>query len=313
MLDNEAMWVQLEADGYIVIPNVVDAVAVDKAMRVINRSLGAHMPIRESMCPDCGGKKEITDLLKSSTLTGILATLLGPYSGGGGAQIALRFPGDNTDENFNVYPNWADHWHIDGLSTPNSTRMNSIPTGDIHNFTALVGVLLQDVPAEDMGNLTLYPGSHFELQNYFRAVGFDDVLARGTDALPKKMKFSRPPKQICGRAGDVVIVNYMTAHLVAPNSSSSIRYCVYFRLKGAGFAENAAGRKHRPDSMLDAWKDWPGLAKAKKLIEWKEQEQLKMAIKESARAVTAIATPMIEPSDEDEELKKVLERSKNEY
>jgi hypothetical protein len=161
-----------------------------------------------------------------------------PFSGGGGGQIALRFPGDNTGPDFELYEGWEKHWHIDGLCTPNSNN-NSIPSGDIHNFTALVGVLLQDVPAANMGNLVLYPGSHYQLQDYFRSNGFENVLSRGTAALPMALvannisstssgKSSRGPVQICGRAGDAIIVNYMTAHLVAPNTSSSVRYVAVY-------------------------------------------------------------------------------------
>jgi hypothetical protein len=55
--DNEEMWDHLEQDGYIVVPGVVDAEVIDKALRVINRSLGKYTPIREKMCPDCGSLK----------------------------------------------------------------------------------------------------------------------------------------------------------------------------------------------------------------------------------------------------------------
>jgi hypothetical protein len=243
----------------------------------------------------------------SSTLNGILETLIGPFTGGGGAQIALRFPGDNTGPNFEIYPDFMNHWHIDGLSVPNST-LNGVPVGDIHNFTALVGVLLQDVPAENMGNLVVYPGSHYELQNHFRTVGFHDALQIGTQALPK-IKFSRPPIQICGKAGDVVIVNYLVAHLVAPNVSSSIRYCTYFRLKASSFARNnSSGLQHRPQSMLDAWCDWPGLEKARRSRDRKkkEEEQYRQAI---AASISATAVH----SSEDDDFIKAIEKSKREF
>ena len=294
VMDNASRWAQLESDGYTVIPGVVDPIEIDKALRVINRSLGKHTPIRENMCPGCGGMKEITDLLSKSALKGILETLIGPFSGGGGGQIALRFPGDNAGPNFEVYPGWENHWHIDGLSTPDSTQ-NSIPSGDIHNFTALVGVLLQDVPEENMGNLVLYPGSHLELQEHFKSVGFSEVLTHGTKALPK-LNFARAPVQIRGKAGDAIIVNYLTAHLVAPNLSSSIRYCIYFRLKGQCFEQgNRRALKHRPESMLDAWLDWPRLAKANR------------------ERIQAAANTNVYESSEDEELRRALAQSTIEY
>lgn len=294
LMDNATRWAQLESDGYTVIPGVVDPADIDKALRVINRSLGKHTPIRENMCPGCGGMKEITDLLNKSALKGILETLIGPFTGGGGGQIALRFPGDNAGPNFEVYPGWENHWHIDGLSTPDS-NLNSIPSGDIHNFTALVGVLLQDVPEENMGNLVLYPGSHFELQEYFKSTGFSGVLTHGTKALPK-LNFARAPVQVRGKAGDAIIVNYMTAHLVAPNLSSNIRYCIYFRLKGQCFEhQNRRALMHRPESMLNAWLDWPRLAKT------------------GCERTQAATSTSIDESADDEELQRVLAQSTFEY
>eukprot|EP00913_Durusdinium_trenchii_P026188 g24568.t1 len=43
--------------------------------------------------------------------------------------------------------------------------------------------------------------------------------------------FKRQVVHCTGKAGDVYIANYMTAHLVAPNTSSDIRYACYFRFK----------------------------------------------------------------------------------
>lgn len=89
---------------------------------------------------------------------------------------------------FEIPPSWANHWHIDGLGDyENKTRTAMF--GDINNFTALigniyslcdfcclcdhcclffVGVVLQDADEDFMGNLVVYPGSHFELQNHFQ-------------------------------------------------------------------------------------------------------------------------------------------------
>jgi hypothetical protein len=341
--DNESMWLDLEQDGFVVIPGVVEQEEIQKALRIINRSLGRHAPIREQMCPDCGNAKEIISLMSNSTLKGILETLIGPFSGGGGGQIALRFPGDNCGPDFEINPDVFSHWHIDGLPNPKSTTQNGIPIGDISNFTALVGVLLQDVPDDNMGNLVVYPGSHFELQNYFQAVGFEDVLTYGTGGLPR-LRFSRPLVQVRGKAGDVVIVNYLTAHLVAPNVSPNIRYCVYFRLKSASFAHERRTRLHRPESMLDAWCDWPGLARARALRNKKktkeieaEREDIQQAValslmdtqpgvahipgnstlnKVEAHHVTTYDNNITEDNKTDDDeflLRAVIERSKSEY
>lgn len=76
------------------------------------------------------------------------------------------------------------------------------------------------------------------------------------------------------RAGDVIIANYCLAHNVAPNISPFIRYGIYFRISSSAHGSrkksstgpqqsltgrNASDMKHRPESMLDVWLDWPGL------------------------------------------------------
>jgi hypothetical protein len=72
----------------------------------------------------------------------------------------------------------------------------------------------------------------------------------------------------------VIIANYCLAHNIAPNISPFIRYGIYFRISStahgsrkrvsAGPQQSLTGRnssdmKHRPESMLDVWLDWPGL------------------------------------------------------
>ena len=53
--------------------------------------------------------------------------------------------------------------------------------------------------------------------------------SRGVQGLPR-LAFPRGHKQICARAGDVVILNYSMAHTIAPNVSPQLRYNVYFRI-----------------------------------------------------------------------------------
>lgn len=127
-----------------------------------------------------------------------------------------------------------------------------------------------------MGNLTVYPGSHYQLQNYFRVYGFEDLYLKGVQGLPQLDFTATRPIQIRARAGDAIILNYSTAHNIAPNVSPFIRYTVYFRLtkritrplqQAAQSSINSSlsslpsptTMKHRPDSMLNVWSDWSGL------------------------------------------------------
>ena len=123
----------------------------------------------------------------------------------------------------------------------------------IKNFTVLAGVLLADVEFPNSGNLTLYPGSHLVIAEVIREMGGADALI----SLAKKQgklefdllkelvdsKGVGNPVQFCGKAGDVILAHYQTAHTIAPNISSDVRYCVYFRMHH---------RLHPPESYVPA-------------------------------------------------------------
>ena len=77
-------------------------------------------------------------------------------------QLALRFPGDlcpgdSATASAAVFEGVRKGWHIDGCASgfvPGVTDHY----GHIHNFDALVGVLLSDVPEPLSGELCIYPG-----------------------------------------------------------------------------------------------------------------------------------------------------------
>jgi len=290
-----------------VLQGAVDKKEVDEALRAINRSLGSHVPNREDMCPDCKTAPEITNLFNKSAVKGALDMLLGSYHPVGGGQIALRFPGDNTVGHNEVPPNWQDHWHIDGLGDHANKQKSSL-YGDISNFTALVGVVLQDACEDFMGNLVVYSGSHIELQEYFKANGFEDLYTQGVSGLPR-MRFQRGHRQLHLRAGDAIIANYCTAHTIAPNISPYIRYSVYFRVtskthgsgnRGQSSVHVRSGMKHRPESMLDVWCDWPGLKRHMTVATATSQAQGQLLHRQQQIEL-----------EEERQLRIVLERSKH--
>jgi hypothetical protein len=147
-----------------------------------------------------------------------------------------------------------------------------------------IGVVLQDAEEEYMGNLTVYPGSHYQLQNYFRLNGFEKLYLEGVRGLPQLDFNETRPVQIRARAGDAVILNYSTAHNIAPNISPFIRYTVYFRItttsaettrrvnhqssmrssstspmSAMAAISASTPMRHRPEAMLSVWSDWKGL------------------------------------------------------
>mmetsp|Transcript_11585 Transcript_11585/g.28548 ORF Transcript_11585/g.28548 Transcript_11585/m.28548 type:complete len:198 (+) Transcript_11585:538-1131(+) len=77
--------------------------------------------------------------------------------------------------------------------------------------------------------------------------------------IPEHLRCWPRPMHFIGKAGDVVICNYLLAHNVAPNRSSNIRYAVYFRVHSSLFGEGEFWRHYRPVALALPWHDWLGL------------------------------------------------------
>ncbi len=232
-------------DGFLQLPGVVPPELVDAARRAINASLGDQGidPAQltrfraQSYCPELQGATVITDLIHASPVWGYAESAIGrgqirPVVGG---QIALRFP---TTE-----PLRPPHPHLDGMYTPS----NGVPKGEIRNFTALVGVVLSEIPHADMGNLTVWPGSHVQYEQYFRARG-PQALLEGMPEVPLAESV-----QLTGEPGDAVLCHYQLGHGITGNSSPNIRYAIYFRLT------HVDHDAIHWDCMTDIWREWEGL------------------------------------------------------
>lgn len=210
-------------DGYVKVPGVIPRVMLDEVVKSINHSLGEegmnkeNLPIlrSQSYCPELQRTPVIANIFNKTPIFDLIdsiidTTKIDPIHG---AQIALRFP--RFDD-----PAPRAHPHIDGMYSPN----NGVPEGTIQNFTALVGVLLSDLPNENAGNFTVWPGTHRQYEAYFKEHGAESLL----DGMPPiKMP---EPIQITGKAGDVIICHYQLAHGIGPNISPHIRYALFFRI-----------------------------------------------------------------------------------
>jgi len=253
----------LEENGFVRVSNLVPEELVLNARREINRMLG-----QSSKSPDVFKAKTfashpaITGLINRSGIPQLLSEMLGPKSyDQGSGQIALRFPGDMCEDktactsspaNFN---NLRKFWHIDGCANPFIPGVTD-HYGEIHNFDVLVGVLLSDIPKENSGELCCYTGSHHDLAKYLGSKDrIKELKKKGNVALPTKENTDKVLKgkvwHGVGKAGDVFLANYMTAHFIAPNTSPNIRYAVYFRIKGPNF-----GTPSNEASMLSPLKNW---------------------------------------------------------
>jgi hypothetical protein len=239
---------ELIRTGVTKLPGIVPREQAEGALRAINMSLGeqgiepSELPIfrAQSYCPELVHTPVITDLYNSTGLkdvaeTAIAADRVQPITGG---QIALRFPASRQPEQLNP--------HIDGMYSPN----NGVPEGTIASFTALVGVFLSDIPHENMGNFTTWPGSHVRLQEYFREHGPQSLL----NGFPT-VEIGEP-RQVTARAGDAVLCHYQLAHGIAGNASPLIRYGIFFRLS------HVDHEALKWECMTDIWREWSGIQPA---------------------------------------------------
>jgi ectoine hydroxylase-related dioxygenase (phytanoyl-CoA dioxygenase family) len=128
-----------------------------------------------------------------------------------------------------------------------ASKTNGVPSGQLRSFTMLIGVMLSDMPGEDRGNFTVWPGSHLLNAAYLREVGPRSLLEHMPQVeLPE-------PVQIVGQAGDIVLAHYLLSHGTAQNLSHDIRYMVFFRLTHIGHDQE------QWRSLEELWLHWPGL------------------------------------------------------
>lgn len=232
-------------DGFVQVPGVVPQVMVDSALRAINHSIGQGLPEEQmtrfrvqSFCPELQGDPVLTDLFNKTPALPLAESLIGegkirPVRG---CQVALRFP-------IQQDPPPPPRPHLDGMHTPT----NGVPEGTIMNFTMLVGILLSDLSAPYSGNFTVWPGTHHLYERYFREHTPQSLL----DGMPP---VELPePRQITGKAGDVVLVHYELAHAAAANISPHVRYALFFRLT------HVDHDAHKWEAMTDIWLEYEGM------------------------------------------------------
>lgn len=254
--------------GYLVIPGVAPAVKVNAALRTINHSVGegsgrslsaveiARMIVRRcarKYCWELTQEPVILDLIDQTSAWTLAESAIGlgrirPVNVG---QIALRFP-VLEDPPPRAVP------HLDGMHSPT----NGLPKGTVQTFTALVGILLSDLPHPHAGNFTVWPGTHHQYEKYFR------------DHTPQSLLNGMPPielpepHQVTGRAGDMVFCHYQLAHGVTPNVSPHARYVIFFRL---AHVEHDA---RKWESMTDIWREWEGM---RNIVDTRPREPLPWA------------------------------------
>ncbi|HSI84628.1 MAG: phytanoyl-CoA dioxygenase family protein [Candidatus Methylacidiphilales bacterium] len=237
---------ELHENGFIVVPGVIPPVMIRTALRAINQSIGDGMS-RDDMpkfrastfCPELTATAVITDLLHRTPSWSLSESAIGPLELHRHGQVNLRFPTV-------MDPPPAPIPQIDGIHSPH----NGVPKGELFNFTASLGVFLSDITDVNMGNYTVWPGSHHIFAEYLREMG-PRTLLNGFPVLELPA-----PYQITLKAGDIVLSHYLLAHGTAPNISQHIRYACFFRL----YREEHA--KIKWDSITDTLIGWDGVREA---------------------------------------------------
>lgn len=232
--------------GYIVLPGVIPPAMVRAARRAINHSLGDRgmnqsdlSTLRsQTYCKEVTNQPVIVDLFQRTPAIDAAESLVGKgkLKPTGSGQIALRFP-TLADPPGKPWP------HVDGMYSPH----NGVPEGVIQHFTMLASAILSDLPEPDIGNFTVWPGTHRLFEAYFREHS-PQILLEGMPkvAMPE-------PVQIIAKAGDVVLTHYQLAHSVAPHTGPDIRYAIFFRLSHVDHAQ--IGWR----CMTDIWAEWEGM------------------------------------------------------
>lgn len=209
--------------GYIVLPQVLPRPIIEVARRAIE-----ELKQREPPPPQGNHAYWLTvtppdpflSLLLDTPALPLIESLIRPWKLiiPVQAQVALNIP---------PHDHCPGGPHIDGL-TPTEDD------GRPGTFTMLAGFFLTDQQVENMGNLWVWPGTHRACADYFREHG-PEALVQTIGYPPVKLP---PPRQVLGRAGDMLLAHYMLGHNIGGNTSTTTRQVVYFRLQRFGHRES---------------------------------------------------------------------------
>jgi len=216
-------------EGYLVVPGLVPQGGIAAANAAIDRLVAekppptGHIGSYALVEKPPESRPELLGLLTRTPAYAIAEqlTAAGGLSGPSHVQVALTYP---------PYRHRPGSGHVDGLNHVGRD-------GKVTSFTLLVGVLLSDQSADDMGNVHVWPGSHHLVAAYASDNGIDELLTRSAETAHPPIEATHRT-QVRGGPGDVVFAHYLLAHNIGGNTSPIIRRTVYMRLKRHGHAEH---------------------------------------------------------------------------
>jgi Phytanoyl-CoA dioxygenase (PhyH) len=210
--------------GYVVLPDVVPRPLIDAARKRVADLIDQNPPSPQHRGFHFYWESQLSDAdplmaaLWASEAIELATSLVTP--------LKLKKP-DQLQVSLNI-PVWNHRPggpHIDGLTPPE-------PSGRPGTFTMLAGIFLTDQPANDMGNLWVWPGSHHVASAHLRQHGPDAIFDIAHPTYPMA-----PPEQVTGRAGDLYLGHYLLGHNMGGNTSAQMREVIYFRLHAEGHSE----------------------------------------------------------------------------
>jgi len=260
-------------DGFITLDRAVARRVVDAARHFVNNLLGkgpgAWEEDPEASAGSTDGPKfklkhgnhhTLLATIYQSTVSSAIQQLMGGQGSAnavGGAQLAIRFPVDNsvpkpsddaapggniargTAAYGEPAPIAVQHcgqqgWHIDGMG-----REKMLP------FGLLVLVALSDQSEEGHGNFTVWPGEHRNpaVRTWYHsgrgvrpsneAEVTQEQRARFAEFAARKPRLASTPTQVLLKAGDVALVHPLLPHSVGVNTSPDPRYTIIMRFQSA--------------------------------------------------------------------------------
>jgi hypothetical protein len=211
-------------EGYVVVPQMAPTDLIDAARQEIENRIRQQPPAPEHRGPHFyflvdALPEPLTALLFGSPAIAAAQSLIAPgkFEAPDHVQIALNIP---------PWPHRPGGPHVDGINPPE-------PSGRPGTFTLLAGIFLTDQATEDSGNLWVWPGSHRSSAAYLQAHGPDQLLS----CAPYPPVDLPEPRQVLGRAGDLLLAHYLLGHNMGGNTSAARREMIYFRLRCEGHRE----------------------------------------------------------------------------